>query len=159
MDPETKPENSPDVSEQSEALEATELSRLEDPESSALVASSEAEQGVSQWQQAQHQAALFLDQLIDNIGHFFGDFFVSFQRPLLLLVLLLGAGVLLKLALAMLDAIDDIPLLATLFEAIGFIYTVWFVYRYLWFAESRKELIDNTQSFLDQMLGRDSATS
>lgn len=67
------------------------------------------------------------------------------------LFLLAGVGV--KLTLAILDAVNDIPLLAPLMELIGLGYTIWFVYRYLWKAESRVELKKEFDGLKSQIVG------
>ena len=67
------------------------------------------------------------------------------------LFLLAGVGV--KLTLAILDAVNDIPLLAPLMELIGLGYTIWFIYRYLWKAENRVELIQEFDGLKKQVMG------
>jgi hypothetical protein len=67
--------------------------------------------------------------------------------------LIFGAVVSVKLTLALLDAINDIPLLAPTFELIGLAYTAWFIYRYLWKASTRQELSGDFNALKDQVLG------
>lgn len=67
------------------------------------------------------------------------------------LFILAGVGV--KFTLAILDAVNDIPLLAPLMELIGLGYTIWFVYRYLWKAESRVELKHEFDGLKQQVMG------
>jgi hypothetical protein len=61
--------------------------------------------------------------------------------------------------LAVLDAINDIPLLAPVFELVGIGYTAWFVYRYLLKVETRKELATEFESLKGQVVGKDAADS
>jgi hypothetical protein len=68
--------------------------------------------------------------------------------------LLLGLIVGVKLTLAILSAINEIPLLAPTFELVGIGYTSWFVYRYLLQASTRKELTDEIDSFKSEILGK-----
>ncbi|MEL6249273.1 MAG: CAAD domain-containing protein [Cyanobacteria bacterium J06626_23] len=82
--------------------------------------------------------------------------FEEYKRPITVIGLVLGALVLVKLTFAILDAINDIPVLAPTFELIGLIYTGWFVYRYLIKAERRQELVSTLNSAKDQVIGRNS---
>lgn len=92
----------------------------------------------------------FLSGLPDYLSDFFGEY----KRPIVTLGLIFGSVVSVKLTLALLDAINDIPLLAPTFELIGFSYTAWFIYRYLWRASNREELAGSFNSLKDQVLGR-----
>lgn len=67
--------------------------------------------------------------------------------------LIVGLIVGVKLTLAVLSAINEIPLLAPTFELVGIGYASWFVYRYLLQASTRKELTDEIDSFKSEILG------
>ena len=102
-----------------------------------------------------------LKQVADRVRAFLGglpdylsDFFGEYKRPIITLGLIFGSIVSVKLTLALLDAINDIPLLAPTFELVGFAYTAWFIYRYLWRASNREELAASFGSLKDQVLGR-----
>ena len=58
------------------------------------------------------------------------------------------------LSLAVLDALNDIPLLGTVFESIGLVYSVWFFVRYLLFASNRKK----SKQFLMEFLSLETQT-
>ena len=58
-----------------------------------------------------------------------------------------------KLTLAVLSAVNEIPLLAPAFELVGIGYASWFVYRYLLQASTRKELTDELDSFKSEVFG------
>lgn len=88
-----------------------------------------------------------------GLPEYLTDFFGEYKRPLVTLGLIFGSVVSVKLTLAILDAVNDIPLLAPTFELIGIAYTAWFVYRYLWKASSRQELSSDFNSLKDQVLG------
>ena len=64
--------------------------------------------------------------------------FEEYKRPITVIGLVLGALILVKMVFAILDAVNDIPVLAPTFELIGLIYSGWFVYRYLFTAEKRQ---------------------
>eukprot|EP00475_Leptophrys_vorax_P041449 TRINITY_DN78181_c0_g1_i1.p1 TRINITY_DN78181_c0_g1~~TRINITY_DN78181_c0_g1_i1.p1 ORF type:complete len:163 (+),score=21.43 TRINITY_DN78181_c0_g1_i1:137-625(+) len=51
-----------------------------------------------------------------------------------------GAGVALWLSSTIVGAVNSIPLLPKFLELVGTVYTGWFIYRYLLFKSSRKEL-------------------
>uniref|UniRef100_A0ACD5GQJ7 CAAD domain-containing protein n=1 Tax=Desertifilum tharense IPPAS B-1220 TaxID=1781255 RepID=A0ACD5GQJ7_9CYAN len=51
------------------------------------------------------------------------------------------------------DAINDIPLLAPFFELVGIGYSAWFVYRYLRLASTRQELANKIQGLKDDVVG------
>ncbi len=78
------------------------------------------------------------------------------QQFLLNLLYFFLAIVAVKLTLAILAAINDIPLLSPLFELVGLGYTGWFVYRYLLTKSSRKELAQEFESLKTQVIGKDS---
>jgi hypothetical protein len=58
-----------------------------------------------------------------------------------------------KLTLAVLAAINGIPLLAPAFQLIGIGYTAWFVSRYLLHASTREELNSEIDSFKSEIFG------
>lgn len=99
------------------------------------------------------QVSSFLSDLPDYVG----DFFSEYQRPLLTVGLILGGFITVKVTLAVLDAVNDIPLLAPLFELVGIGYTGWFVYRYLLRASSRAELSDELKALKGQVVGNNSS--
>ena len=61
-----------------------------------------------------------------------------------------------KMIFAVLGAINDVPVLAPAFELIGIGATVWFVIRYLWKADTRKELVNTLDAAKNQVIGKDS---
>ncbi len=103
------------------------------------------------WQEWVQIASEFLSKLPDYVG----DFFSSYQKPLLTVALIVTGGITVKVTLAVLDAINDIPLLAPVFELVGMGYTAWFVYRYLLKVETRKELANEFQSLKGQVVGKE----
>ncbi|KAK8959612.1 hypothetical protein KSP40_PGU007945 [Platanthera guangdongensis] len=64
-----------------------------------------------------------------------------------------GAIVALWLSSALIGAINSIPLLPKLLELVGVGYTGWFVYRYLLFKSSRKELAEDIESLKKRIAG------
>jgi hypothetical protein len=103
------------------------------------------------WQEWVQTASEFLSRLPDYVG----DFFSSYQKPLLTIGIIVTGGITVKVTLAVLDAINDIPLLAPIFELVGIGYTAWFVNRYLLKVETRKELADEFTALKGQVVGKD----
>ncbi|XP_062233117.1 protein CURVATURE THYLAKOID 1A, chloroplastic-like [Phragmites australis] len=70
-------------------------------------------------------------------------------------VLLYGGGAIVALWLTsvVVGAINSVPLLPKLLELVGLGYTGWFVYRYLLFKESRKELATDIDSLKKKIAG------
>ncbi|MCP2730798.1 CAAD domain-containing protein [Limnofasciculus baicalensis] len=100
-----------------------------------------------------------LQPVLDSLSKLPGiisGFYYEYQSVLILIGLVVGGGISVYLTLAILDAINDIPLLAPIFELVGVGYTIWFIARYLWKAESRKELGEEFNSLKDQLLGKES---
>ncbi|MEM0980569.1 MAG: CAAD domain-containing protein [Cyanobacteria bacterium P01_H01_bin.58] len=89
-----------------------------------------------------------LASLPDYVTNFFKE------KPLIAVGLVVASFVSVKLLLAVLNAVNEVPLLAPTFELIGIIYTVWFVYRFLWKDVNRQELGENITAFKDQVLGK-----
>jgi hypothetical protein len=58
-----------------------------------------------------------------------------------------------KLTLAILAAINGIPLLAPTFQLIGIGYTAWFISRYLLHASTRQELNSEIDNFKSEIFG------
>ncbi|KAL2651762.1 hypothetical protein R1flu_019890 [Riccia fluitans] len=64
-----------------------------------------------------------------------------------------GAFVALWLSSTLVGAINSIPLLPKLLELVGVGYTGWFIYRYLLFKSSRKELIEDLEELKGKVIG------
>ena len=103
----------------------------------------------SQWQQISRQILEFLNQLPEYLGSIFNNN----KQGLITLVLILSALVTVKVAIALLDAVNGVPLLQPIFELIGVFYFIWFAFRYLLKFESRQELSQKFNSFKQQSLG------
>lgn len=103
------------------------------------------------WQEWVQPVSEFLSKLPDYVG----GFFQSYQQPLITLALILSGVITVKVTLAVLDALNDIPLLAPVFELVGIGYSAWFVYRYLLKVETRKELGAEFQALKGQVVGKE----
>jgi hypothetical protein len=94
-------------------------------------------------------------EVLSGPTKYLGGFWTKYERVLITLGLAFASLVSVKLTLALLTAVGDVPLLAPTFELVGMGYSAWFVYRYLWKAASRRELSKELSSFKDQILGQD----
>ncbi|ARV60934.1 hypothetical protein BZZ01_22005 [Nostocales cyanobacterium HT-58-2] len=108
-----------------------------------------ATQANTRWEQIGVQISDFLANLPDNTI----KFFIEYNRQIINVVLIITAIVALKVVLAILDAINDIPLVYPTFELIGIVYTTWFVFRYLIKASTRQELAAELQSIRNEITG------
>ena len=70
------------------------------------------------------------------------------------LALIIGIIVGAKVTLAILSAVNEIPLLAPAFELVGLGYTGYFVYRYLLQASTRKELTEGLDDLKSEIFGQ-----
>ena len=82
-----------------------------------------------------------------------GGFFKQYQKPLILTGIFFVAFLTIKCFVAALNAINELPLLPTIFELIGMGYSGWFVYRYLVKASQREELGKILQELKTEFIG------
>jgi CAAD domains of cyanobacterial aminoacyl-tRNA synthetase len=94
-----------------------------------------------------------LSAFLANLPEYVGKFFNEYKLSILNLVLFVAAIVTVKIILAILDAINDIPLLSPTFELVGISYSTWFTFRYLLKDSTRQELSNEIQSLKKQTLG------
>ena len=97
------------------------------------------------WWQIGTQVAVWLSQLPDYLGRLFKS---EYKQQIISVALILAAIITLKVVLAVMDALNDLPLLAPTLELIGVGYSAWFVYRYLLRTSTRQELFQTIQVFL-----------
>ncbi|MBD1217798.1 MAG: CAAD domain-containing protein [Aphanizomenon flos-aquae Clear-A1] len=102
-----------------------------------------------QWQQIGKQIIEFLNKLPEYLGSIVNNN----KQGLITLVLILSALVTVKVAMALLDSVNDLPLLQPIFELIGLFYSCWFAFRYLLKFETRQELSHKFNSFKQKSLG------
>ncbi|WGV23499.1 CAAD domain-containing protein [Halotia branconii] len=109
----------------------------------------------SQWRQISTKTA----ESITQLPKYFSRFFQKYKQPLITVVLIVAAIVTGKVLLAMVDAINDIPLLAPIFEVIGLGYVSWFIFRYLIKSSTRQELAQEIELLKQQVLGNSISNS
>lgn len=108
-------------------------------------------QSQEQWLKYGEQLSSFLATLPDYAGNFFN----KYKQPLVYVGIALAALIAVRVVLAVLDALNDIPLVAPTFELIGIGYSAWFVYRYLLKASTRSELTSEITTLKSQVVGKD----
>eukprot|EP00210_Caulerpa_lentillifera_P008324 g7941.t1 len=67
----------------------------------------------------------------------------------------LGAIAVLYVTSSIVSAVNSIPLLPKFLELVGFVYTAWFVYRYLLFKSSREELSKDVDELKAKITGQE----
>jgi len=110
-------------------------------------------QSQEEWLKYGEQISSFLATLPEYLGTFYN----KYKQPLIFAAVFVAAVVAVKVVLAVLDALNDIPLVAPSFELIGIGYSTWFVYRYLLKASTRKELTNEIQGLRSQVVGQNTS--
>jgi CAAD domains of cyanobacterial aminoacyl-tRNA synthetase len=108
-------------------------------------------QSQEEWLKYGEQVSGFLATLPEYLGSFFN----KYKQPLISIGLIVGSIVAVKVLLAVLDSLNDIPLVAPTFELIGIGYSAWFVYRYLLKASTRRELTTEITTLKSQVVGKE----
>jgi hypothetical protein len=108
----------------------------------------------SDFNQQVNQIGERVSKFLVGLPEYLSDFFGEYRRPLITLGLIFGGILTVKMTLALLDAVDDIPLLAPILQLIGLGYSIWFVYRYLLKASTRQELGQELEELKDQVVGQ-----
>ena len=125
---------------------------VQDADSAPLAKIPGASEPTAEWQQYWDQFLSYFSKLPDYLNGFFGEY----QKPLITIGLIVAAFVTVKVTLAVLDALNDVPLLSPFFELVGIGYSTWFVWRYLLKASTRKELSEEVKTLQNQILGGNS---
>lgn len=141
MEPEVKEMETPTVVETPSTIKMDEAGTL---------APVSADSSSEQWREIADKTYSILATLPEYLGRFFSEY----RKPLVTLGLIFGSIVSVKLTLALLGAINDVPLLQPIFELVGLGYSIWFVYRYLLKASNREELGQEFNKLKDQVVGR-----
>ncbi len=92
--------------------------------------------------------------LLDKGKQLWEEYFGEGKKANLTLAIIIIATIPLLIATSILvDFLNKLPLLPSLFELVGFGYSIWFVYRYLLLANTRKELIDGITAWKNKVFG------
>ncbi len=132
-----------------EYVNATSKEVIGGSEPAPLVKQPPSAQSDEQWQRIGTQISGFLAELPDYLGRFFNEY----KQPITSVALIVAALIAVKVVLAVLDVLNDIPLLAPTFKLVGISYSVWFANRYLIRASKRQELSQEIQGLKQQVVG------
>jgi hypothetical protein len=94
-----------------------------------------------------------ISDFLEKLPEYLGQFFNEYRHPILNVGAILAALVGVRILLAILDALNDIPLASPILEMIGIGYTVWFIFRYLLQESTRQELVVEIKSLKKQIFG------
>lgn len=134
---------------QPEYVDSTSPEAIATSEPAPLAKLPPAAQSDEQWRRVGTQISDFLAQLPDYLGRFFNDY----KQPIISVGLIFGSIIAVKVVLAVLSALNDIPLLSPTFELVGIAYSAWFINRYLLKASSRQELAQEIEGIKGQVVG------
>jgi hypothetical protein len=101
----------------------------------------------SEYQQVVDQVMSYIST--DSIG----KLYQQYKQPITTLGVILGAIVTLKVTLAVISALNEVPLLSPTFELIGMGYSTWFLWRYLLRADTRQGLTEEFNGLKEKVLG------
>lgn len=107
---------------------------------------SPATQSVQKGQWIVTQISTFLAQLPNYIGNLFNEY----RQLITSIALVLAAIIAVRVVLAVMDALNDIPLVSLTLKLVGIGYSVWFVNRYLLKDSTRQELFQEIRTFLNK---------
>ncbi len=138
-------------------IQQTQYDNISSPETMSAIEGSDTEnlpklppatETESQWQKIGRQTSYFLAKLPE----YFNKFWDAYKQPIVSLLWVLAAIIAVRIILAVLDVINDIPLAEPLFDLIGIGYTIWFTFRYLILASTRQELATEIESLKREFL-------
>jgi hypothetical protein len=95
-----------------------------------------------------------VSQVLAFLSNMFGilkNLFNSYKQAIISILIIVGAFVSLRVVLAVMDALNEVPLLKPTFQLIGIGYSTWFISRYLLKPSTRQELSQKWQGFLGEL--------
>jgi glucan phosphoethanolaminetransferase (alkaline phosphatase superfamily) len=95
-----------------------------------------------------------ISAFVEKLPGYFSYFFDAYKQPLIVIGVIVGVFVAFKLMLALVSALNDLPLIAGFLELVGLAYVTWFVYRYLISTDSRQELLAKFEEIREYVLGK-----
>ncbi|MEG4075033.1 isoleucine--tRNA ligase [Microcoleus sp. Pol14C2] len=96
-------------------------------------------------------------EFVANLPEYAGKFFTEYQKALVTLGLLASVVITGRVTLAILDTMNQIPLLGGLLEVIGILFTIWFAFRHLLFATNRQKIAEQIDFLTADVVGRSTA--
>lgn len=120
------------------------------PDTSSSLAPITTDSTDEQWRDVSAKVSDFIADLPAYLSDFFGEY----KRPIITIGLIIASLIAVKLLLAVLGAINDLPLFSSIFELVGMGYSAWFVWRYLLKASTRQQLATEFGTLKEQVLGK-----
>ena len=94
------------------------------------------------------------NQLWEQVTQKWEEYFGEGKKSNLTIAIAAIAIIPLLIAIStLLNFLNSLPLLSSVFELVGFGYSAWFIYRYLLLASTRKELTDMIDAWKNEVLG------
>jgi len=134
-----------------DAASQNQIEELKGSESGNLAMLPPASENEEQWQRIGRQISIFLAKIPESIGRFYQEY----KLLIISFALLVVAVTALRIFLAVLNAINDIPLASPFFQLIGLGYTIWFTSRYLIKDSTRQELAEEIGLLKKQILDKE----
>lgn len=141
--------------EYSEPNSPVQTSAIQGAESKNLLILPPARDSNNQLQIVGSKVSNFLAQLPEYIGKFYQEY----KLLVISFALLVVAVIALRVVLALLNAVNAIPLVNPFLEIVGIGYTIWFTFRYLLKASTRQELAAEISSLKKQLVGTQDSTT
>ncbi|XP_075510395.1 uncharacterized protein LOC142546522 isoform X2 [Primulina tabacum] len=79
----------------------------------------------------------------------------DYENKYSIVALGIGGLISLRIAVAVIGAIDSIPLFPKVLELVGLGYTIWFTTRYLIFEQKRGEFVARVKQFKEEVIGQE----
>ncbi|MBW4566332.1 MAG: CAAD domain-containing protein [Mojavia pulchra JT2-VF2] len=134
-----------------DTISQNQIETLKNSESGNMAMLPPASENEEQWQKNGRQISIFLAKIPEYIGRFYQEY----KLLIISFVLLVITVTALRISLAVLNAINDIPLVSPFLQLIGLGYTIWFTSRYLLKDSTRQELAVEIRLLRKQILGRE----
>ncbi|MEH2279687.1 MAG: CAAD domain-containing protein, partial [Nostoc sp.] len=125
--------------QQSKSFDITSTEPFAELESSKIEARPlllDANQPLTEWQQVGNKFSALLEQFPNYLGRFSTEY----QLPIICFATIVIVTIAVKIVVAVLDVVDEIPQVNRAFELTGIGYLTWFFFRYLLKASTRQEL-------------------
>jgi valyl-tRNA synthetase len=90
---------------------------------------------------------------IGEIMQLVGDFFATYQRPLLVLAALGTFVLIMEILRAILETVDAVPLLPSILEVVGLVYSIWYTKTHLWRSGDRAKVWQQIQTLKQEIIG------
>ncbi len=97
-------------------------------------------------------------QFVANLPTYAGNLFTEYQKVFVTVGLIASVLITARITARMLDTMNQIPLLGGVLEIVGILFTMWFAFRYLLFADNRQEIAEKISLLTADVVGKTTAT-